>query len=150
VSRDGGLRQLFRQYLPDVDWQSIETFITGPGIPDSNGCIDGVEFWVEFKLTSAFAVSLQPEQIAWGMRRERHGGRVFVAVRRKCDAGPRKPAADELWLMDICYGLDLSRYGLKHFINNTSVLHWAGGPTKWKWSEVLAMITGRFYFDRMG
>ena len=30
---DGGLRALFRQHLPEVDWQSIETPMTGGGVP---------------------------------------------------------------------------------------------------------------------
>jgi len=138
--RDGGLRQLFRLHLPQVDWQSIETFLTGPGVPDSNGCYNGTEFWVEFKQTTAYAVVLRPEQIAWGMRRERHGGRVFVAIRRHCDAGIRRVACDELWLVPVKYSVTLARGGLKELSKISEVYDWPDGPSKWDWNEVLRVL----------
>ena len=49
VVTDGNLRQLEMRYIRDCHWQSVETWSTGQGVPDVNGCIDGVEFWVENK-----------------------------------------------------------------------------------------------------
>jgi len=145
MNRDGGLRQLFRLHLPMVDWQSIESPLTGLGIPDSNGCLDSIEFWIEYKQTHAYSVVIRPEQIAWGIRRERHGGRVWIAVRRKCDAGIRRLAVDELWLVPTSLGLTLSRGGLKVLQDNARVFDWTGGPSKWNWNEVLQVLTGRHF-----
>src|SRR3954453_14766207 len=96
---DGGLRKLFRQYVQPCDWQSIETAMTGGGVPDSNYCMDGVEGWIEFKLTTHWIVPLRPEQIGWLLRGTRFGGRVFIAVRRQTKVGLRTATADELWLL---------------------------------------------------
>lgn len=59
-----------------------------PGTPDFNDCIDGVEFWVEFKQVKAmpklsgtpvFKGCLRPEQIVWLYKRSRAGGRCYIA-----------------------------------------------------------------------
>src|SRR6266550_8267427 len=96
---DGGLRALFRQHLPQFDWCSIESPITGAGIPDSNFCCKGVEGFIEFKQTKGWAVTLTPEQCGWISRRHRCGGRVLVAVRQQAPAGPRRGARDSLWVV---------------------------------------------------
>ena len=93
---DGGLRSLFRKRLPQFDWTSIETGGTGRGIPDSNYCIDGVEGWIEFKRTLHWTAGLRPEQVGWMMRRTRHGGRCFIAIRRKTVS--KGVPVDQLWL----------------------------------------------------
>lgn len=131
---DGGLRPLFRQKLPTIHWVSIETGGTGRGIPDSNGCRDGNEFWVEFKQTKTHSVGLRPEQVAWLMRRSRVGGSCFVAVRCRTEAGPRRgPARDELWLFRGSDAVELKQDGLN------CCLHlgvWEGGPANWCWAEI--------------
>lgn len=141
MTTDGGLRPIFRQRLTSVHWQSVETGMTGRGVPDSNGCAAGVEFWVEFKVTVGWAVTLRPEQVAWLMRRARAGGRVFVAVRRRCAAGPRRgPASDELWLLDGSAADVLKASGLR--CPDALVLgHWYGGPSRWDWPSVLCRLT---------
>lgn len=59
-----------------------------PGTPDFNDCINGVEFWVEFKQvkfmpkraeTPVFTGCLRPEQIVWLYKRSRVGGRCYIA-----------------------------------------------------------------------
>ena len=79
---DGDLRSLFRKHLPEFHWVSIESWVTGAGIPDANYCCSGVEGWIEFKKTTAIAVRFKPGQIAWHEQRGRAGGRTFIAVRR--------------------------------------------------------------------
>jgi hypothetical protein len=140
---DGGLRSHFREHLPQVHWCSIESQLTGSGIPDSNGCLNGVEFWIEFKLTSGWAVTLRPAQYAWGTRRARSGGRVFCAVRRLSAGGPRKgPPVDDLWLVPTRHYLPLFETGLKAFtpLQPPGVRFWEGGPAVWNWAEILATL----------
>lgn len=142
MGNDGGLRKLFQEHLPIVHWQSIETGMTGRGIPDTNGCVDGVEFWIEYKQTSGYTVTLRPEQIAWLLRRERAGGHTFVAVRRKCSAGPRRAAADELWLIPGAMAREARDGGLRPLEYDESVLVHHGGPAAWNWKCVMRMLRG--------
>ena len=133
---DGGLRQIFRRKLPLIHWQSIESPLTSRGIPDSNGCKDGVEFWVEFKVTMAWSVDLRAEQVAWLMRRARAGGRCWVAVRRNAPGGPRKGSpADELWLVSGDNAAALKKEGLK-CDSLTRVWVHEGGPARWDWDAI--------------
>lgn len=139
MTKDGNLRAIFRHALPHVHWQSIETALTGSGVPDANGCARGREFWVEFKITHGWAIDLAPFQVAWLARRTRAGGRTFVAVRRLVLAGVRRQEADELWLIEGRYGGTLRRAGLR----GTPVLDiWDGGPTKWVWPSVSRHLLG--------
>ena len=140
MTTDGGLSQLFRKHLPEVDWARIETWSTGQGVPDVNGCCDGAEFWVEMKATGARAVVISPEQIAWAERRIRHGGRVFLAVRRQHDGGPRKgPAVDELWLFTGRETRTIATEGLP--IDEGHFWHWSGGPRQWAWATIRHLLT---------
>lgn len=137
MTTDGGLRRLFQRHLPDADWQSIETPVSR-GVPDINGCLYGQEFWIEFKLTSGWAVGLRPEQVAWLVRRARAGGRVFVAVRRRCLTGARRKAADELWLLPGAAAREILDRGLRE--TNLVLGTWAGGPVRWDWDGVRAVL----------
>jgi len=134
---DNGLRGLFKSWLPDIHWQAIESGGVGAGIPDSNGCFDGVEFWIEYKATSAWAVGLSAEQVGWIHKRSRAGGRVWVAVRKQHDAGPRRgEATDELWLVPGLYVRELCDRGLllpSHCVAG----RWFDGPGNWAWGSVL-------------
>lgn len=124
---DGGLREQFRRHLPQVDWQSVETPLTGGGVPDANYCVDGREGWVEFKLARTNGVVVRPDQVAWALRRIRHGGRVTFAVRRK------NVYLDELWLVPGMCAKLLHEVGLAHPWRD----HWTGGPSAWDWGAVL-------------
>jgi len=154
---DGGLRSLFRERIPDFHWQSIETGGTGRGVPDSNYCCGGREGWIEYKVTAGWAVTLRPEQIGWLLRRSRAGGRVFVAVRRCCPAGPRRAASDELWLVRGSAAALLRTHGLRVLLAGTPqkaggpsgvrpadelVGVWRGGPAAWPWPALRAALLG--------
>lgn len=121
---DGGLRRIFHARLPHIHWQAMETGMTGGGVPDSNGCYDRKEFWVEYKKTNGWTVPLRPAQIGWHLRRQRAGGRTFIAVRRK-DA--------ELWLFNGGHAKLLKIQGLK---GSTPLGHWNGGPERWDWEKI--------------
>jgi hypothetical protein len=138
VEIDGGLRGLHSSHLPMVHWQPVETGMTGRGVPDSNGCYRGSEFWVEMKWTPEWAVGLRPEQIGWLMRRSRAGGRVFVAVRQLCKPGARREARDSYWLFWGGHAVDLKERGLR---GPPSVLTCGGGPARWDWPAILDRLT---------
>lgn len=136
MSVDGGLRGLFREHLRrGCQWTSIETGGTGRGIPDSYFCFDGGAVgWLEYKLTEAWSVDLDPEQIAWHTVHAVRGGRSFIAVRRRHDGGPRKGAAvDELWLFPGAMARELKDGGLR---SQTPLGVWDRGPARWDWDQV--------------
>ena len=140
---DGNLRSLFRQHLVPlgVDCQAVETAMTGGGVPDWNYCADGREGWVEHKKTNGWAVKIQPDQVGWILRRVRHGGRVLVAVRRALPAGPRRgPAVDELWLFHGLAIKQLKEGGLLSVDAGHRRGTWDGGPARWDWGAVLAVM----------
>jgi hypothetical protein len=137
---DDDLRAIFHEHLHQVHWQAIESGLTGLGIPDSNGCLHR-EFWVEHKWTPEWWVSLTPEQVGWHLRRYRAGGHTFIAVRRHCDAGPRRPAADDLYLFPGRLARELKDVGLR--LDAPPLVMSTGGPAAWDWSAVLGVLTGR-------
>lgn len=144
MKRDGDLSKLFQKHLPMVDWQSVETWSTGRGVPDLNYCYNGIEGWIELKFTTAWAVKMEPGQVAWIERRKRAGGRVFLAIRRKSAPGPRKGSgSDELWLLDHRAARELTTPGVGlgdicGFVKYFCV----GGPTRWDWDWVRGVLTG--------
>lgn len=79
-----------------VHIQRFEDKLSG-GIPDTNVCWDGVEFWLEAKYvkdlpkraTTKVKVDLRPDQALWLETRQRAGGFCFVWVRVR----------DEGWLL---------------------------------------------------
>jgi hypothetical protein len=142
MSDDGRLKQLLPQNLVrDIDWQRIESSLTGGGIPDLNAKPRAApEFWVEAKQTKEWAVTLRPDQVGWALRRIRHGGRVFIAVRRHCEAGKVRPAADELWLIRGSFAKEAKRGGLRALPPAALAGRWPGGPTSWNWAEVRSLL----------
>lgn len=138
MSKDGGLRDLFRTRLVDgFDWQSIESAVTGGGIPDLNAKPRASpEFWLELKQTKEWAVTYEVDQVGWALRRIRYGGRVFCAVRRRCTAGKRRVAADELWLLRGSFAKEVKRGGLRGCPPAAVLGVWPGGPSAWDWHEV--------------
>lgn len=145
MTTDGGLRKLFRQHIPDCDFQSVETWSTGQGVPDLNYCLAGCEGWIELKQTAAWAVKVQPGQVGWIERRLRAGGRVLIAVRRQTTPGPRRgTAVDELWLLDGGMIRTLADAGLGEPINALIVC--SGGPARWNWPEIKSLMAVQKYF----
>lgn len=137
MSVDDGLRALFRKHLPTVDWQSVETAVNR-GVPDSNYCYQGYEGWIECKSTDHWSVDLRPEQIGWIARRVRHGGRVWIAVRRRHDGGKRRgPAVDELYLIR---GENVKTAKLDGLRGCPYEGKWRGGPSRWDWQGVLNVL----------
>ena len=134
---DGDLRGIFRRKVPRFFWTSIETGMTGRGIPDAHYCCVGVSGWAEFKVTNAFAVNLRPEQVAWLLRYDRCGGTCWIAVRRQVICGPRKgKGADELWLIRGSAAARLKASGLKKMIPADVAGIWGDGPGRWDWVAV--------------
>jgi hypothetical protein len=129
---DGRLRLLFKSNLPKVDWCPLETGPTGRGVPDVNGCIGGIEFWIEFKKAEHWRVTIRPEQIGWAERRMLHGGRVFCAVRCHAKGG------DALWLYS---GMALRRLKTLRIDEVNDLGNWPGGPAKWDWNLVATLLT---------
>ena len=145
MKRDGNLSSLFQKHLPMAHWQSVETWSTGRGVPDLNYCLEGTEGWIELKSTAAWAVKIEPGQVAWIERRARAGGRVFVAVRRISAPGPRKGAgADELWLLDHRAARELATpgVGLDDLPYNLVKRFCIGGPAHWAWGEIRRSLKG--------
>jgi Holliday junction resolvase len=134
---DGGLRKLFGANLPKHHTQAIETGGTGKGIPDLNGCCEGVEYWVEMKQTQSWKVpNVKPEQVAWTERRERVGGRVLVAVRQTGHGRGGRPR-DVLWLLLVpALRLLLMGKRLDELPYELVVLREDGGPKAWPWEKV--------------
>lgn len=135
---DDGLRAIIRRNLNGWHWCTVETGGTQSGVPDLEGCKEGIAAWVECKSTSGWAVRMRPFQIGWHLQRARVGGRSFVAIRRRCPAGPRRGrAVDELWLVAGCHAGVLSEKGLRE----VPVLGiWPDGPESWKWGQVDALL----------
>ena len=139
---DGSLRPLFKYHLPKIHWTPIETGDTTSGVPDTNGCIGGVEFWVEFKQTSTNKVNMRPGQIGWIHRRWRHGGRVWIAVRQRHNGGPRLgEPIDDLVMIYGGHVLELAENGLQLELSMISG-RWRGGPRRWGWSGIQALLVG--------
>lgn len=133
---DGGLRPIFRNKLSKFHWQSIESPITGKGTPDLNYCYEGVEGWIELKkCTSNKVQSIKPEQVAWCERRLRAGGLTFFAVRHL--------KTEELWLIRGRGGRSLYIGGLSGVAPQDLAGRWPGGPGKWPWTEISAILTSR-------
>ena len=70
-----------RKACPQVHWNRLENLV-GTGAPDANGCLNGVEAWIENKIVHGNQIRFQPTQPAWIIQRLMHGGRVFVLARK--------------------------------------------------------------------
>ena len=77
----GGVWHPLRNHSPEVDWCRLENLV-GTGMSDANGCLNGVDVWVENKLIHGNRIKFQPQQPAWIYRRVAHGGRVFILARK--------------------------------------------------------------------
>lgn len=130
---DGDLRKLFRTHIV-AHWISVESGSTSGGIPDSNFCAGGIEGWIEYKQTHAWAVSFRPTQVALIWNRCLAGGRVWIAVRR----WKRKDGDDQLWLVPGRCVRELARDGLR----GLPVVSWDGGPRGWNWDDVRRTLLG--------
>lgn len=122
---DGGLSPLLRRHLPDVDWVRIESGLTSLGIPDLNYAFGGREGWLELKVVKAgFKIGIRPHQVAWIERRIRHGGRVFILVRK----------GDDGWLFHGRMVRTLLLEGLR--AAEAALVHCQGAPANWDWHKI--------------
>src|SRR6516164_7379137 len=124
MSSDGGLRGIFRSYLGGWQWNTIETGIIFPGLPDSEFCSPwGHSGWIEFKFTKIFSVQIKQHQVAWLQQRWRYGQDAWIAVRRT-PGSALYHNVDQLWLMEAWNAPALYDGGL----DNVKAVHWDGGP----------------------
>lgn len=136
---DGGLRRLFRDKLPEFDWQPVETGGISSGVPDTNYCREGTEGWIEFKATTTDRVTFRPLQPGWITRRCWHGGRVHIAVRQTATSR-RDAGRDTLWMFDGRIVAELATDGISR-VAARAVGQWPGGPPSWDWAAVRRILT---------
>lgn len=131
--RDGGLRKIYRQYLPHVHWTSIESAMTQVGIPDTNYCYKGNEGWIENKyVKKGDRVLMQPGQPGWIEQRARVGGKVFIGVRWSCE--------DSFCLLTPHAARQLMTTGLGMLPDKYWHGCWHGGPAKWQWQKIAEIL----------
>lgn len=75
-----GLKDLPRCHVVRVE-NGAET-----GTPDIEGCLDGVQFWLELKVATiskkgVIHVNITPDQVMWLRARVRAGGNAFLLIR---------------------------------------------------------------------
>lgn len=126
--RDGGLRRIFRDHLPDLFWVPIETWaVSGAGVPDSwYAAGDGVSGWIEYKRAPN---RVTPEQAAFLSRCARMGVRARVAVLHPGRDG------DELRLYDGGDAPELARGGYAD-----PLVACRGTPARWDWALIRAAL----------
>lgn len=149
-AKDGGLRRMFRDRLPAAQWSSVESPLTGGGLPDSEYCFAGGRCgWLELKKATRWKVTLRPAQAGWLLRRTRLGGRAWVAVRRQ-GRTERGGAYDDLWLVHGSLSRVLTRGTLRDlrsdYADDVGRLwaSWEGGPSYWDWSAVEKLLQASY------
>lgn len=89
--------------------QPIES-VTGPGIPDLNGCIEGVDFWIELKYFKKwpkknFKSKLSEYQKLWLRTRWKNGGQAYYLAQIEKDylliSGKYAMQLDELTVEEV-------------------------------------------------
>ncbi len=142
MSVDGGMRPIFRKYLRDAMWTSIESGSTAQGIPDSHFVFppkdNSASGWVEMKQSEGNAVSLRTHQVAWISQYIRYGGRAFIAIRKRREQSARIAACDELHLY---HGRDVKTLFLYGLSGCKSLVSCGRGPARWDWGKVKAALT---------
>lgn len=134
---DGGLRPLFKKRLPRFFWLSVETPISGGGVPDHHWCFEGIAGWNEYKKANGWKIKFRLEQPAWHEAYARHGGRSFVIVRRTVRT------LDDLYVFRGTSARALAEGGI---LAADALLHQEGGPARWDWDAIRAVLL-RFYND---
>lgn len=96
-------KKIIRGLVPAAHWQPIESWQIAAGIPDLNGCLRGVEVWVEAKIAWGNKVNLTALQTNWLNQRSAAGGRCYIAVAVK----------QELWIYHGFRAREVREHGLK-------------------------------------
>ena len=112
---DDGLRPIAVKMMKGPHWQPIETGSTGSGVPDLNGCWDGVEVWLELKAVRAGikVKSLTAFQIGWIWKRVKRGGNVWIAVRVHKERSVRIEPTDHIQVYHGSAVNLLAQYGIE-------------------------------------
>ncbi len=140
---DDGLRSLFHQHLrAGFHWVAVETGFTQKGVPDSNACGKGKEFWVESKsVRSGWRPKIDGFQVSWHEHRLRMGGKTFVAIRRRVD----REGSDDLYLY---HGSSIRRLFSEGMGEVLPLVHTTGSPGRWDWASVRsALLSTTFRSD---
>lgn len=70
-----------RLHCPAPDWTRIENTAMS-GAPDVNGCLDGVDVWLELKIKKGNLIEIRHSQILWMRQRlTRNARNVWVVAR---------------------------------------------------------------------
>ena len=83
---------------PNVHFQRIETSV-GLGIPDVNCCVNGVEFWLELKVSLGKRLAITKYQKAWILNRYKAGGLVFVLQKALSESASNFTMVHRYWPM---------------------------------------------------
>ena len=62
-----------------IHWTRIESW-AGQGIPDLFGISEGINVFVELKVTSSNKINISPFQKVWNIKHTLHGGRSFIML----------------------------------------------------------------------
>ena len=73
------LWQMVRKNLSDIHWTRFESWIN-QGVPDLHGICDGINIFVELKVTSSNKINISPFQKVWNIKHTLHGGRSFIML----------------------------------------------------------------------
>ena len=66
-----------RDNLPSVQWTRFENWAV-PGVPDVHGIDNGIDIFIELKITKNNKINLSPFQISWNYKHSLKGGRNFI------------------------------------------------------------------------
>ena len=82
------VRKSVLSYLFEHGWfiQSIETSMTGEGVPDSVVCKDGKVIWIEYKVVDCSWPDVkrpifEQAQLPWMIDYQKHGGKSVIVTR---------------------------------------------------------------------
>lgn len=139
MDKDGGLRKLIKDHIPEAHWTNVETSAITSGAPDLEGCLNATQIWVECKRTNGWTVEIRPAQRGWIMARTAHGGRVWIAVRQ---LGKDR---DNLWIVPGRHVRTLGDCGLRGF--DPIVFHDSGGPRNWSWEILKHVLFSNSQYD---
>ena len=95
------VRQDVQRHIQGPHWTPVETYLTARGVPDLNGCLDGIEAWIEIKIITGrrFQRPFSPNQRTWIKRRVAVGGHCFLLASHRHNGGKLKgPPVDRLYL----------------------------------------------------
>ena len=73
------LWQMVRKNLTNIHWTRFESWVN-QGVPDLHGISDGINIFVELKVTSSNKINISPFQKVWNIKHTLHGGRSFIML----------------------------------------------------------------------